>query len=319
MKLYPNKTKIIWRRLQQSRHRVKKPEHGSPSGKPFTYLWIANCVLYSVVITYLLYKGLKKQRITSQSHKPDSCIEKWKKDYKEKVVETRRKIYITKAEWERLKENRKITKKGRKNRAISQEECKTISSAIIVNYNMEKKKSLLRKLKKGFCRRKKQEEARSLNRQFRQEPNRVYINVADILSKDELNQRSKYNDPSNTTQNEESGKREGLETRMQIDLKSWNRQFPDVYRPLQRKAGRWRQLGLWKFLWRKETGVHRDLIDWPISGGSGPTLYTQIWLQLSWPSRNIPRGILGGSRREKRSSLLNLDSFLVRINGLLPA
>ena len=109
---------------------------------------------------------------------------------------------------------------------------------------MEKKKSLLRKLKKGFCRRKKQEEARSLNRQFRQEPNRVYINVADILSKDELNQRSKYNDPSNTTQNEESGKREGLETRMQIDLKSWNRQFPDVYRPLQRKAGRWRQLGL---------------------------------------------------------------------------
>ena len=76
------------------------------------------------------------------------------------------------------------------------------------------------------------------------------------------------------------GKIEGLETRMQIGLRSWNRQFPDVYYPLQRKTGRWRQLRLWTFLWRKETGVHRDLIDWPISCGSGPTPYMQMWLQL---------------------------------------
>ena len=68
-----------------------------PAENPFTYLWIANCVLYSVVITYLLYKGWKKQRSTSQSPKPDSRVEKWKKDYEEKVAETRRKISIAKA------------------------------------------------------------------------------------------------------------------------------------------------------------------------------------------------------------------------------
>ena len=63
-----------------------------PAENPFTYLWIANCVLYSVVITYLLYKGWKKQCITSQSHKTNCRIEKWKKDYEEKVADTRRKI-----------------------------------------------------------------------------------------------------------------------------------------------------------------------------------------------------------------------------------
>ena len=73
--------------------------------------------------------------------KPVRRIEKWKKDYEEKVAETRRNISIAKAEWERLKENRNITKKGR------------------------------------------------------------------FLSKDELNLRPKYKDPSNTTRNEESGDR----------------------------------------------------------------------------------------------------------------
>ena len=34
----------------------------SPKENPFNYLWVANCVLYSVVMAFLLNKGWKKQR-----------------------------------------------------------------------------------------------------------------------------------------------------------------------------------------------------------------------------------------------------------------
>ena len=53
-----------------------------------------------------------------------------------------------------MKENRKITKKGRKSRSQLQKECKTISVAGLISY-MEKKKSELQKLKRGFDRKKK--------------------------------------------------------------------------------------------------------------------------------------------------------------------
>ena len=58
---------------------------------------------------------------------------------------------IAKAEIERLKENRKITKKGRKNWSQLQKEYKTVSVAGLVRY-IEKKKVGLRKLKLGFDR-----------------------------------------------------------------------------------------------------------------------------------------------------------------------
>ena len=55
-------------------------------------------------------------------------------------------IIITKAEWEQLRGNKKVTKKGKKNQALLLEECKKISSSELVNY-MEKKMAQLRKLK----------------------------------------------------------------------------------------------------------------------------------------------------------------------------
>ena len=60
-------------------------------------------------------------------------------------------VSIAKVEIERLKENRKITKKGRKDRSQLQKECKTVSVAGLVRY-MEKKKSDLPKLRRGFDR-----------------------------------------------------------------------------------------------------------------------------------------------------------------------
>ena len=83
----------------------------------------------------------------------------------------------------RLKENRKITKKGKRNRAILEQECKGLSTVKLVSY-MEKQKSILRKLKRGFSRSKKQEEAGVLNQQSQTDASRVYANMREMLNKE---------------------------------------------------------------------------------------------------------------------------------------
>ena len=93
-----------------------------------------------------------------------------------------------------MKENRKITKKGRKNRSHLQKECKTISVAGLISY-MEKKKSELRKLKRGFDRKKKQEVSRVINQQFNTVPGRVFANLSEMLKRDPENERPRYKDP----------------------------------------------------------------------------------------------------------------------------
>ena len=70
---------------------------------------------------------------------------------------------------ERLRKNRKTTKKGIKNRNILKEECKTIAAFELVNF-MERKKSTFKKPKKRFSRKKKQEESRIANRNFKLRP-----------------------------------------------------------------------------------------------------------------------------------------------------
>ena len=71
---------------------------------------------------------------------------------------------MAKAELERLRSNRKLTKKGKRNRALLLKERMAISSAELVDY-MEKKKTQLRKVKAQYLWRKGQGAgARSLNR-----------------------------------------------------------------------------------------------------------------------------------------------------------
>jgi len=122
---------------------LMKQNSMSPENDPFNYLWMANGVLYAVSVAFLLMKGWKKQRNdipeTISKTGKEKCV------YKEKVKGIRQSISIAKAELERIKENRKITRKGRKNRKERAEECKTISSSTLVNF-MEKQKRRLRKL-----------------------------------------------------------------------------------------------------------------------------------------------------------------------------
>ena len=84
---------------------------------------------------------------------------------------------MAKAELERLRENRKLTKKTKRNRTLLLRECKLISAAELVSY-MEKKKSLLRKLRTQRIREVRNEEARSLNQQFTQDTKQAYAKFA---------------------------------------------------------------------------------------------------------------------------------------------
>ena len=64
-----------------------------------------NCVLYSVVVAFLLNKGWKKQRSGTPAG-GTSKQQEWKRVYEKRVVEVRKKISIAQAELERIKENR---------------------------------------------------------------------------------------------------------------------------------------------------------------------------------------------------------------------
>ena len=117
----------------------------SPVENPFGYLWIANCALYSTVIAFLLIKGWKKEH-SGHTRYRKGLSDKSRREVEEKANEFRKRIFIATVEWERLRGNKKGTKKRRKNQAFLLEECKNISCSELVNY-MEKKKAQLRKLK----------------------------------------------------------------------------------------------------------------------------------------------------------------------------
>ena len=91
----------------------------SPTENPFSYQWIANCVLYSVVTVFLLQKGWKKQG-PGRPRRVDNG--RGKRDYMAEVGEIRKKISFAKAELDRVRNNGKLTKKGKRNRAALKKE-----------------------------------------------------------------------------------------------------------------------------------------------------------------------------------------------------
>ena len=74
-----------------------------------------------------------------------------KEIYEAQAGEMRKNISIAAVEIERLRANRKLTSKGKKNRAKLLKDCKSLLVADLVVY-MEKEKSKLRKLKRNFWR-----------------------------------------------------------------------------------------------------------------------------------------------------------------------
>jgi len=122
------------------------------------------------VAAFLVLKGWKKDpkdKTTKRTHEND----RWRNKYLDSVGEVRKKLSIATVEQSRIKENQKLTKRGKKNRSLLQKECRSLSTSSLVSY-IEKQKSLLRKLKVSFSRKMRQEEAKVLNRQFKEDPGR---------------------------------------------------------------------------------------------------------------------------------------------------
>ena len=66
-----------------------------------------------------------------------------------------------------------------------------MSASSLVSY-IEKQKSLLRKLNVSFGRKKRQEEAKILSRQLKEDPGRVYATITTMSAEDPDNARPKY-------------------------------------------------------------------------------------------------------------------------------
>ena len=109
----------------------------------FGYLWMANCIFYSVVIAFLINKGWEKRGIKAHTkRKPTS--QKMKEAFIAQATELRNRISIPTAELDRIKKNKKITKRGKRNRAMFGREWGKVSAASLVVY-IERKNHNLRK------------------------------------------------------------------------------------------------------------------------------------------------------------------------------
>ena len=76
-----------------------------------------------------MLKGWKKNP-KDKAIKEIRVSENWKRFYLESVRDGRKKISKATAELQRLKENRKLTKKGKKNRTLLRKECAFVVSII---------------------------------------------------------------------------------------------------------------------------------------------------------------------------------------------
>ena len=111
--------------------------------------------------------------------------ERQKELYETEAGAIRKNMSITKAEIERLRANRKMSKKGKKNREKLLQELKNLSVAELIT-DMDREKSRLRKLNKGFWLSKKLEEAKL------EDPKSVYSNFGKMLENQANSDRPVY-------------------------------------------------------------------------------------------------------------------------------
>ena len=161
---------------------IKQRSVPDPVENPFGFLWLVNCIVYSVIITFYISKGWKKQQGERDQMGRPNWSSKAREQFQAKAQVIRGKLSKAKAELERLRSNGKLTEKGKRNRTQLMKECGTLSIACLVSY-MEKEKAKLRKLKRSYKSKVKHEEARKLNKQFQLDVGRVYSNFKKIIEK----------------------------------------------------------------------------------------------------------------------------------------
>ena len=161
---------------------IKQRSVPDPVENPFGFLWLVNCIVYSVIIAFYISKGWKKQQGGRDQMRRPNWSSKAREHFQAKAQAIHGKLSKAKAELERLRSNGKLTKKGKRNHTQLTKECRSLSIACLVSY-MEKEKAKLRKLKRSYKGKVKHEEARKLSKQFHLDAGRVYSNFKKIIEK----------------------------------------------------------------------------------------------------------------------------------------
>ena len=90
----------------------REVEHSiDPTTNPFGYLWMANCILYSVVAAFLINKGWKKESGIKVQTKRKTIGQTMKEAFLTQATELRKRISIATAELDRIKKNKKREEK----------------------------------------------------------------------------------------------------------------------------------------------------------------------------------------------------------------
>ena len=103
---------------------IKRSDVPDPSKNPFGYLWMINCIVYSVVAALFVQKGWKKQVGKRDKVGRPEFSAKAKELFEDQACKIRVNQSKAKAEIERIKSNRKITRKGKRTELRSRKSVK---------------------------------------------------------------------------------------------------------------------------------------------------------------------------------------------------
>ena len=102
---------MLWYFLEWSIEQLMKQNNVNnapdPAQNPFVFLWLANCIIYSVVVAFLVMKAGKKVNSGTKAMKKRTD-EKMKEIYEAQAGEIRKNISIDVAKIGRLRANRKL-------------------------------------------------------------------------------------------------------------------------------------------------------------------------------------------------------------------
>ena len=112
---------------------IKQRSVPDPVENPFGFLWLVNCIVYSVIIAFYISKGWKKQQGERDQMGRPNWRSKAREHFQAKAQAMRGKLSKAKAELERLRSNGKLRKKkkGKRNRTRLMKECGTLSTACV--------------------------------------------------------------------------------------------------------------------------------------------------------------------------------------------
>ena len=98
----------------RTKQRSKQSSVPDPAENPFRFLWLVNCIVYSVIIAFYISKGWEKQQGERNQIGRPNWSSKASEQFEAKAQVIREKLSKANAELERLKSNGKIAKKERR-------------------------------------------------------------------------------------------------------------------------------------------------------------------------------------------------------------